>query len=148
MNWFAIPALAALWEAVWWQKRIMDRNDAYSKAFSHSRALGLPLVVIGAADLGPTNGPWVGDINIDIEKSNTPNFIQCDITKRIPLPDNSCVVFVSCVLEYVDDLGSAMKELGRIARDRVYICRVQPWTFTGQLYPNCRRTLPESMIKK
>lgn len=148
MHWLAIPALTVLWEAFWWQKRIIDRNDSYSKAFHHSRVMGVPLVVIGAADLGATNGPWIGDINIDIEKSNTPNFIQCDITKLIPLRDNSCVVFVSCVLEYVDNLENAMKELKRVAQDRVYICRVQPWTLTSLVYPNNKRVLDSSLIRK
>jgi hypothetical protein len=65
-----------------------------------------------------------------------------DIT-RGPIPglaDDSAVVFVSCVLEYVEDVAAAMAEVRRIAGsdDNLFIVTVQPWTFTAALYPAAR----------
>lgn len=56
------------------------------------------------------------------------------------LADNSAVVFVSCVLEYVGDLVAALTEIQRVAGDleNIYIVNVQPWTFTASLYPGAR----------
>jgi len=65
-----------------------------------------------------------------------------DITKG-PIPDvadNSAVVFVSCVLEYVTDIKAALREISRIAgsADNVFVVTVQPWTLTARLYPGAR----------
>ena len=68
--------------------------------------------------------------------------IVADITKG-PIPDladDSAVVFVSCVLEYVTDLDAALREIARIAgsADNVFVVTVQPWTLTARLYPGAR----------
>jgi len=62
-----------------------------------------------------------------------------------PVPgivDDSAVVFVSCVLEYVSDPEAALHELRRMAgtRDNLFIVFVEPWTFTAALYPGARWT--------
>ena len=145
-----LPALAAClaaWESAWWLKRVVDRKDTYARALGHARRIGKPLLVVGAPDAGPTRSP-TGDIVLDLLPSRAPVSIQADITKRIPLPDDSVVVFVCCVLEYVSDLDAAMKELRRVAKDRIYIVRVQPWTLTALLYPGGRRTLDASMVRR
>ena len=139
----AAVAVVAGWEALWWVVRRQRRLDLYCQAFSQSRRLGRPLVVIGAPDLGATSGYPPGDYTIDIRPSNVPNFIQADICKdRLPFNDNSVVVVVECVLEYVDDYASAFRELRRIAGSDLYICRVEPWTLAAYLYPGRQRTLP------
>jgi ubiquinone/menaquinone biosynthesis C-methylase UbiE len=70
-----------------------------------------------------------------------------DITKQLPFHDNSVVVFVSCVLEYVDDVDAAIKELMRISGGHLYVVRVEPWTATAYLYPGAKRTLPETLCR-
>ncbi|MBK8263789.1 MAG: hypothetical protein IPK80_20940 [Nannocystis sp.] len=56
--------------------------------------------------------------------------IVADITRgKIPnIADDSAVVFVSCVLEYVEDLHGALAEIARIAGspDNLFIVNVQP----------------------
>lgn len=144
-----LPLLACLtaWETAWWHKRVVDRKDAYKRALGHARAIGKPLLVVGAPDRGPTPSPS-GDIVCDIGPSKAPVALQADITKRIPLPDDSVVAYVCCVLEYVSDLDAAMSELGRVAGDRIYIVRVQPWTLTGLVYPGRRRMLDASLTRR
>lgn len=147
MAWWIVPAAIGVWEAAWWRRRVRDRYALYRRAKVHARAVGKPLLIVGAPDLGSTKGPLsADDLVIDIRQSGAPNAIRADITKRIPLPNDSVVVFVSCVLEYVTDLNAAMRELRRVARDRIYVCRVQPWTMAGFFYPGRRRCLPRMFL--
>ncbi|MBK8265621.1 MAG: hypothetical protein IPK80_30365 [Nannocystis sp.] len=71
-----------------------------------------------------------------------PVTIVADITGG-PIPgiaDDSAVVFVSCVLEYVQDLNAALAEIARIAgsAENLFVVNVQPWTLTARLYPGAR----------
>lgn len=143
----AVVAGLAAWETFWWSERVHDRHALYDRAKTHARALGLPLIVIGAPDQGPTPGPGCGDMCIDILPTACPCSMQADITKPLPIPNDSAVVFVSCVLEYVENFDAAWRELQRIAPNRVYICRVQPWTLTAHLYPGAKRVLDKRLCE-
>jgi len=134
----ALAALAA-WEAGWWLRRRTLRSITFDLAKAEAIRLGRPLVVIGAPDGGVTSGYGCGDVTVDIQASACPVSIQADITKRIPLPDDSAVVFVSCVLEYVGDYEAAMRELCRVSGGHLHVVRVEPWTLTAFLYPGARR---------
>lgn len=142
-----IGALATTgWEATWWLRRLQARRETYDRALAHARRVGLPLAVIGAPDRGTTNG-MCGDLVIDIAPSHScPNTIQADITKSIPLPDNSVVVFIPYVLEYVSDLDAAVREIRRVAGDRVYMLSVQPWTATAHFYQGAKRVVPSNLF--
>jgi hypothetical protein len=140
----AIAAVAA-WEATWWAVRTHNRSSTYQCAARRAAALGRPLLVVGAPDGGVTSGYGCGDLTLDLTKSSCPNHIQADITKQIPLNNDSVVVFVSCVLEYVNDLDAAMRELVRVSGGNLFITRVEPWTLTAYLYPGAKRTIPASL---
>ena len=144
-----LPIVASIlaWESLWWANRVHNRHTLYDKAKAHARSMKLPLVVVGAPDRGMTRGPGCGDLTLDIASTQCPCRMQVDITKRVPLPNNSAVVFVSCVLEYVNDLPSAWRELQRIAPKRVYVSRVQPWTLAAYLYPGAKRTLNAQLCR-
>lgn len=144
-----LPILVGLaaWEAIWWADRVQNRQSLYDRAKAHARALRMPLVVLGAPDRGATRGPGCGDLTLDLGPTQCPCSMQIDVSKQIPLPTNSAIIFVSCVLEYVNDLPSAWHELQRVAPGRVYVSRVQPWTLTAYLYPNARRTIPYAMCE-
>lgn len=145
-----VPALATLgtWEALWWAVRRHRRASAYARALSRARALGRPLAVIGAPDGGVTGGYGCGDITIDLAPCLCcPNAVQADVCDRLPLPDNSAVIFVSCVLEYVADLDAAMREIDRVSCGERYIAHVEPWTATAYAYPGARRTLPPELLE-
>jgi hypothetical protein len=131
----------AAWEAGWWLHRRRQRSAVYRSALETAQALGRPLVVVGAPDRGATAGYGCGDISVDIEDSMCPAHLRADITKRLPFADDSAVVFVSCVLEYVDDYRAALSELERVAGKWLYLVRVEPWTLAAYLYPGAKRTL-------
>jgi hypothetical protein len=139
-----VPVIAGLatWEAAWWARRRSRRAAIYQEALHQARELNRPLMVIGAPDGGVTSGYDCGDITVDVCPSSCPVHLQADITQRIPMPDASCVIFVSCVLEYVDDLEGALQEIQRVSGGHAYFVGVEPWTLTAFLYPGAQRRLP------
>lgn len=122
--------------------RFRERTAAFKLATERAVALNRQLVVIGDPDAGfhtrLSRAYGCGDVCVDLNGCpKCPTTVVADITKSIPLPDDSSVVFVSCVLEYVTDLKGALREIARVAgrSDNVFIVRVQPWTLTARLYP-------------
>jgi len=131
------------WEMAWWSRRRLRRAQVYAKALETAHELGRPLVVIGAPDGGATSGYGCGDITIDLNGSKTcHNVLQVDITKGIPLEDESAVIFCSCVLEYVSDCDAALREIQRVSGGHAFFVGVEPWTLTAFLYPGAKRRLP------
>ena len=137
----SLGALAA-WEAAWWLRRRMRRASVYQAASTAAHLLGRPLVVIGAPDGGVTSGYGCGDVTIDLSPSVCPNWKPLDITKPLPFPDASVVVFCSCVLEYVDDPCAALSEIRRVSGGEAYFVGVEPWTLTALYFPGAKQTLP------
>jgi hypothetical protein len=127
--------------------RFRERRAAFELAVQRAAALDRRLVVIGDPDAGMhtrlMRAYGCGDVCVDMNGCpKCPMTIVADITKGpIPdVPDNSAVVFVSCVLEYVTDIDAALREIARIAgsADNVFVVTVQPWTLTARLYPGAR----------
>lgn len=142
----AIGALTA-WESLWWARRRLRRSQAFEQAAARAAELDRPLVVVGSPDGGVTAGYGCGDITVDIAPTSTcPTYIQADITQRIPMADDSCVVYVSCVLEYVEDLEAAMREIDRVSGGERLIVHVEPWTVAAYAYPGAKRTIPSGLM--
>jgi hypothetical protein len=149
-----IPTLCLhAWEAAWWMRRRFQRRKLYDQAQTLAKETGRKLVVVGDPKGGVTHDDYgCGDMCVDltgcpdcVDSAGKPNGVTADIGKpgAIPLPDDSAVVFVSCVLEYVPDFDEAVTEILRVAGspDNVFVVRVEPWTFTSTTYPGARRTL-------
>lgn len=145
MNAATAIATVAAWEGVWWLHRKAARDQLHQQAVACATALGRPLVVVGAPDLGATGSPD-GDIVIDIRPSALPHALQADVCQPLPFAPDSVVVFVSCVFEYVDDLAAAVAELTRISGGYLFVVTVEPWTLTSFLYPGTRRRIPYQLL--
>lgn len=144
-----IALLAGGWEFGWWLRRRSLRGSTFATAQAEARRLNKPLIVIGAPDRGATRGDYgCGDVTVDVQSSSCAMSIQADVTKRLPFADDSAVVFVSCVLEYVSDLGAALREIRRVGGRNVYIVRVEPWTMAAYLYPGAKRTIPRRLVER
>jgi len=123
--------------------RFRERSLAFRTAAERADALGRRLIVIGDPDAGfhtrLMRAYGCGDVCVDMNGCpRCPVTVVADITKKIPgVDDDSAVVFISCVLEYVVDLNAALTEILRIAgsNDNVFLVFVQPWTLTARLYP-------------
>ncbi|MBL8970239.1 MAG: hypothetical protein JNK56_06655 [Myxococcales bacterium] len=129
--------------------RWQARRETYDRAARRAATLHRPLVVVGDPDGGAHTRLYraygCGDLCVDLNGCPLCKVVQvADITAG-PLPgiaDDSAVVFVSCVLEYVGDAAAAVHELRRIAGspDNLFDVSVQPWTLTAALYPGARWT--------
>lgn len=138
---WVVLSLAA-WEAFWWDVRRSRRANMYQRAITYAKAIGRPLVVIGAPDGGFTGGYGCGDVTIDLAGSACPNTSQLDITKPLPFRTNSVCCITMCTLEYVNEVNAALHEINRISGGHAFFVGVEPWTLTAYLYPGARRTLP------
>jgi len=137
----SIAGITALWEGGWWIRRRMLRTSTYAEARKLATKLNKPLIVVGAPDQHLTAGYDCGDVTVDLMKTSCPVAIQADITKPLPFADDSVVVFVSCVLEYVNDINAAYAELERISGGNLFVVRVEPWTLTAYLYPGTKQQI-------
>lgn len=128
------------------------RHDQRTGLFAAARAradeLGRTLVVIGDPSAGAHTGIVAaygcGDACVDLTGCpGCSRGIKADITKGqvAAIGDGSAVVFVSCVLEYVDGFDAAWNEILRMSGgvDNVFVAVVQPWTLTAAMYPGARQ---------
>ena len=145
---YILAGIAALgaWEGGWWLRRRFRRATVYQQALAYAHEVGRPLVVIGAPDGGITAGYGCGDVTVDLEASSCPVVIKADITKPLPFADDSVVVFVSCVLEYVDDVNAALAQIQRVSGGKAFFVGVEPQAIlTTLFYPGAKRTLPPQL---
>ena len=140
-----IVAGAAVWELFWWARRRRVRSEMYEAAAARAAELGRPLIVVGAPDGGMTSGYGCGDATVDLAGSSCPNSYAANICTGLPFDDDSAVIYVSCVLEYVDDYDAAMQELYRVSGGQLFLVRVEPWTATAFLYPGAKRRLRSNL---
>lgn len=128
-------------------RRFEARRRAFEAATRRASALQRPLVVVGDPDAGAhtrlARAYGCGDLCVDVQGCPFCRVMQAADLTAGPVPgvaDDSAVVFVSCVLEYVADPPAALRELQRMAgsQENLFIVFVEPWTLTAALYPGAR----------
>jgi hypothetical protein len=129
--------------------RILTRKSYYARARERASSLHRPLVVVGAPTSGLVRNYPCGDLCIDLEGCMACGSPPRDVEAPggIPLDDDSAVVFVSYVFEYVDDIEAAWREVRRVAghTDNCFVASVQTWaTWTHLLYPGSRWIVEEA----
>jgi hypothetical protein len=130
-------------------ERQCNRNLYYKRAYKLSKKLNKPLMVIGdpyngraSKVLGKNYG--CGDICLDL--TGCPKCVNSSkgyLEDTLPaFPDNSHVIFVSCVLEYVDDVELVYDQLKRISGGDMYVVTVQPNDyFIHMFYKGAKRRI-------
>jgi len=122
--------------------RKVNRRKVFAMAKRRALTTGLPLLVIG----DPYNGIMsistgadygCGDSCLDL--TGCP---LCQIgikgkleDKIVELDLNKYIVFISCVLEYTDDLPLIVKYLNAMNPENLFIVNVEWYTLTAYLYP-------------
>ncbi len=128
-------------------RRFERRRRAFAAAARRAAELGRPLVVVGDPDAGAHTRLMraydCGDLCIDLHGCPMCRVMQAADLTAGPVPgiaDDSAVVFVSCVLEYVSDPEAALHELQRMAgsAENLFIVFVDSWSLTAALYPGAR----------
>jgi hypothetical protein len=124
--------------------RYIRRKRIYALAKTKSQLVKKPLLVIGDPNNGSTNyligsSYGCGDVCLDLTGCpECPNGVKQKIEAYLPeLENNSYVIFISCVLEYVDtqNLDFIHRELMRVSGGDLFIVSVEPLSLTAILYP-------------
>jgi len=123
--------------------RFRRRQNQFEAATKRSMETRRQLVVVGDPNAGLhtrlVQAYDCGAVCVDLNGCPAcPVSIAADITKGVgKLEDDSSVVYVSCVLEYVDAIKPAMEELKRIAgsEENLFLVFVDPMSLTAFLYP-------------
>lgn len=119
------------------------RKLYYKQAYQKSQSSEKPLMVIGDPSSGnvltqKTGHQYgCGDICIDIMGCpKCTNQIKRDLTEILPkFKNNSHVIFVSCVLEFIPNLKTIYKELKRVSGNDLYIVYVKKPYILHKLFP-------------
>ncbi len=136
----AVAETAATWTR--WE----HRRRLFLAADARARQLGRPLLVVLPRKEGWFNRSMrlfeYGSRYPDIFSGRKAPILYADTLARgvAAHGDDSAVLYVACVLEYVTDLRRSMDEILRIAGEpeNIYIVTVQPWTLTAALHPAAR----------
>lgn len=124
--------------------RFNRRNDLYRQAVARAVAERRPLLVVGDPDAGLhtkiIRAYGCGDLCLDLLGCpRCPVSVAADLTKSSALliPDNSAVIFCSCVLEYVSDPHMAWQECLRIAgtSENIFLVTIDPGTAASVIFP-------------
>ncbi len=103
-------------------QRWQERREVYDQAARRAATLHRPLVVIGDPDAGAHTRLFraygCGDLCVDLRGCPLCEVVKVADLAAGPVPDvadDTAVVFVSCVLEYIGDAAAAVRELRRMA---------------------------------
>lgn len=133
------------------------RYKIYKLAEEKSKLENKPLLVVG----DPHNGHGskffnsfmdtykCGDITIDLTGAPLCNGIKTDILSYLKeQQSNSLVIFISCVLEYVDDIDLVIDEIYRVAGDssNIFIVTVNKWALASLFYMDSTTPLTKRLI--
>lgn len=120
------------------------RIKIYDLAEKKAKETGKRLFVIGDPNNDNTSidgkaDYGCGDVCLDKETGCDicPKGVKANIEEYLPsLPDNSYVIFVSCVLEYVDNFEEVKKQLFRVSGGDLFIVNIEPYTLKTTFFPN------------
>ncbi|GAG95910.1 unnamed protein product [marine sediment metagenome] len=114
-----------------------NREHTFNEARKTADKLNRPLVNYGCRNTEPFVSE--SDLNLDIEPRNVPHFELIPPDGRIPLPDNSAVVYASHVLEHVNNLDKVLTDMTRVGPTFIVL---PPWWSLGNwINPMHRRVI-------
>jgi hypothetical protein len=127
--------------------RRMRRRELFVLAVARTKTTGKPLVVVGDPDSGTASMKYGRDYGCGALCVDINGCPKCENQVKAPIQDwlraqkdNSAVLFVSCVLEYVDaDVRPIIKDLYRVSGGDLFVVTVEPWTTTAFTYRGAQR---------
>lgn len=138
----ALVCFVILYESSIGVSRKFKRRRVFEMAKRRSKEIGLPLLVIG----DPYNGLMsittgaeyeCGDVCLDLTGcTRCPNGIKGKLEELLQtLKLDDYVVYISCVLEYVDDLELILSYLTKMNHKNLFIVNVEWFSLTAYFYP-------------
>ena len=142
MKLFFIIFVIIIYEIIICIIRKLKRKIYYKKAVKRAKETNKKLLVIG----DPYNGIAsivtgldykCGDVCIDLTGCpKCENAIKGKLEDILPtLNLNEYVIYISCVLEYVDDLNGIMTHLNKLNKDDLFIVNVEWYSLMAYFYP-------------
>lgn len=126
--------------------RQKHRQKVFKLAQKKAQKILKPLVVFGDPYYGIgsrfynifMDGYGCGDETVDLTGApKCPNGIKSDILKYLQKQkSNSKVIFISCVLEYIENIDNVIKEIIRVSGgiENVFIVTVSEFSLSAYLY--------------
>jgi hypothetical protein len=126
--------------------RHYNRLNIYKMALEQSNKTNKPLIVYGDPYNGVGSKFWnkifgtygCGDMAVDLTGCpKCDNGIKSDILEHLKtIESDSAIIFISCVLEYVDNIEEVIKEIYRVAgsNNNIFIVCVSRYSLTGYSY--------------
>ena len=141
----ALALLTVAWEVATACSRRLQRREVYRAAEERASVTGKPLVVVGDPDNGAVNhllGRDYGEGDVTVDITGCPgcrNGVRAKIEEYLPtLGNDSCVLFVSCVLEYVNgrngNVRRILREMDRVSGGDRFLVTVWPYCLTAWFY--------------
>jgi hypothetical protein len=124
------------------------RRRIFRQAVKRAEETGKPLLVVGDPDTGIVNpilgrDYHCGDVCTDLTGCpSCPTGVKGPLEKVLPqMPTSHFVIYVSCVLEYVDDIELVIRELWRVSGGDLFVAHVDPMSLTARFYPGAKRRI-------
>lgn len=139
---FIFIIIAILYETAIMYKRKMNRRKLFKKAQKRAKLTNKKLLVIGdpyngVASISTGADYHCGDLCIDLTGCpKCTNSIEAkleDVISKINL--NEYVIYISCVLEYVDKLPKILSYLNKVDRKNIFIVTVEWYSLNAYFYP-------------
>jgi hypothetical protein len=123
-----------------------NRLKIFDLAERRAKLLNKPLIVIGDPYNGHSSRFYTkfyktygcGDETVDLTGSpRCPNGIKSDAYEHLKTKQsNSAVIFISCVLEYVDNIDNTIKELYRVSgtKNNLFVVCVNNKSLAAYMY--------------
>lgn len=134
-----------IWDAVAGLKRKWERRRIFGLAKERASETSKKLIVVGdpengfASQMTGTDYEY-GDVCIDLTGCPGAPPFTLKVKDRLEnyvskLPDNCCVLFISCVLEYIDVLDDQLVEnLNRVSGGDLFIVKIESYAPSSRFY--------------
>ena len=142
MNIVYIIIILIVYEVIICFSRKVKRRVMYKRAKERAKKTGKKLLVIGDPYNGiasKTTGCDYGCGDVCLDLTGCPN---CPVSIKGRLEDTIAtinlgehIVFISCVLEYVDDLDYIMSYLDKMDQNDLFVVNVEWYSLMAYFYP-------------
>ena len=139
---FILFIIIIVYETLIMFKRKINRRNLFKAAKNRALETNKKLLVIGdpyngVASISTGNDYNCGDLCIDLTGCpKCPKSIKTkleDIISKIDL--NEYVIYISCVLEYVDELPKILSYLNKVDSQDIYVVTVEWYALNAFFYP-------------
>lgn len=139
----ALAAVAAAYETCIMIRRKLQRRKLFRLAKQRSIDTGLPLLVVGdphngLASIATGSDYGCGDVCVDLTGCS-----RCQNTFKGRLEDavtefklDKYVIYISCVLEYVDDIDFIAAHLRSVPPENLFVVTVEWYSLMAWFYPH------------